>query len=131
MMMEELPEAQGALIHIRDEMLAAPDTPTCTSRSGPAMIISPGYSAQRAGDLVPMRDSDGDSDDDYDGDHEEFERLMQQDYPENGSYSDSEDECDGESGAVGAAGAVGGSDSEEEQEQRLNSTKRRRKSSWK
>ena len=48
MMMEELPEAQGALIHIRDEMLAAPDTPTSTSRSGPAMVISPGYSAQRA-----------------------------------------------------------------------------------
>ena len=47
MMMEELPEAQGALIHIRDEMLAAPDTPTSTSRSGPAMVISPG-SAQRA-----------------------------------------------------------------------------------
>ena len=82
-----------------------------------------------AGDLVPMSDSDGDSDDDYDGDHEEFERLMQQDYPENGSYSDSEDECGGESGAAGAAGAVGGSGSEGGQEQRLNSAKRRRKSS--
>ena len=46
--MEEVPEGQGALVRIRDQMLAAPDTPTSTSRSGPAMVISPGYSAQRA-----------------------------------------------------------------------------------
>ena len=41
-MMEELPEGQGALVQIRDQMpvdAAAPDTPTSTARAGPT--ISP------------------------------------------------------------------------------------------
>ena len=40
MMMEEVPEGQGALIQIRDQMLvdpAAPDTPTPTARAGPTI----------------------------------------------------------------------------------------------
>ena len=40
MMMEEVPEGQGALIHIRDQMLvdaAAPDTPTATRAADPTI----------------------------------------------------------------------------------------------
>ena len=44
MMMAEVPEGQGVLVQIRDQMLvdaAAPDTPTSTARAGPT--ISPGW----------------------------------------------------------------------------------------
>ena len=68
------------------------------------------------GDLVPMSDSGGESDSDYEAEYDEFERQMNAESLLDGGFSDSEDEGDGGNVVAAAANAVGGSGSEEEEE---------------